>query len=95
MNKNKRIIISLIISLALLIVFNIVYSKYVKPEDIQAYMLVEDVIKGEKLSSEKLKKVNLSTAIAELEFVTEIDNAMYAEVGLKKRTTINQAKYRY
>lgn len=92
MSKNKRIVISLLISLVLLIVFNIVYSKYIKAEDIQAYMLIEDVIKGEKLSLEKLKKVNISSKIDELEFVTEIENAMYAGVGLKKRTTINQAE---
>jgi len=93
MSKNKRIIIALIISLILLLVFNIVYYKYIKADDVQAYMLVEDVIKGEKLSLEKLKKVNISNRMDEFELVTKIEDTMYAAATLKKRSIACNTKY--
>lgn len=84
MNKNKRILISLLLALLLLIIFNIVYNKYSKSNNVEAYVLIEDVVKGEKIDKEKLKKVDIPKEISSLDIIEKIDNVYYARTGIKK-----------
>lgn len=84
MSKNKIILIALIVSLVILIVFNIIYNKHIKEEVIQAYILTEDVIKGEIISSEKIEKVEISSNLKGIEYITEITEPLYAASLLKE-----------
>ena len=93
MSKNKIIVISLIISLSLLLIINIVYSKYISSNDLEVYMLIEDVIKNEKITLGKVKKIKITDNLRDIEVLEKIDENTYATFGLAKRTNFNYRKY--
>lgn len=60
MTRSKRIILACIVSLVLLIVFNVIYQKYINNNMVEAYISVVDITKGEQIGTHNVKKVKLS-----------------------------------
>ena len=59
MSKNKRILLSLCISLILLIIFNVVYSKFKKGKEIKAYVVTKSIATGENINDENTTRVTI------------------------------------
>lgn len=59
MNKIKKITISVALSLLILVVFNYICFKVVKATYISAFILLEDVAKGDKLTKDKISEVKI------------------------------------
>ena len=93
MSRNKIIVISLIVSLSLLLIINVVYSKYINSNDLEVYMLIEDIIKNEKITLDKVKKIKLSNNTKDIEFVQVLEESIYAATSLTKRTNFDYRKY--
>lgn len=84
MVKHKRIILSLIISLAILLIFNSIYSSFTKTEKLTAWMLIQDVVCGEKITSDKLKKVEILDEFLKDNLVYDMPDTLFATTSLKQ-----------
>lgn len=63
MNKTKKILISFVISLCIVLVFQFVFNNLFKSDNETIYFLNKDVYKGEKITKEDLKNVIVSSKL--------------------------------
>lgn len=84
MHKSKQIVISLCISLALLIVFNIVYKSIKKEDTVNVYLLKENLVKGELIEKDKLVQTTIAKGkLDDNSIVTDYSQKLYAKYDLK------------
>jgi len=62
-NKTKKILISFVISLCIVLVFQFVFNNLFKSDNETIYFLNKDVYKGEKITKEDLKNVIVSSKL--------------------------------
>ena len=60
MNKTKKIIISFVISLGIVLVFQFVFNNLFKSDNETIYVLNKDIYKGEKITKDDLKNIVVS-----------------------------------
>lgn len=83
MTKNKRILVSLCISLVLLVIFNVIYLKLKKEDEQQAFVVVKSIATGESITSENTKTVTIKTDEKNSEYITELPENSYSAYALK------------
>lgn len=63
MNKTKKILISFVISLCIVLVFQFVFNNLFKSDSQTIYILNKDIYKGEKITKEDLKSITVSSKL--------------------------------
>ena len=82
MNKNKRILISLCISLILLIVFNVIYSKLKTKKEIKAYIVTKNIATGESINEENTSCITIIQDKSNNNVLKNLDKNQYAKTSL-------------
>lgn len=82
MNKNKRILISLCISLILLIVFNVIYSKLKTKKEIKAYIVTKNIATGESINEENTACITIIQDKPNNNVLKNLDKNQYAKTSL-------------
>lgn len=82
MNKNKRILISLCISLILLIVFNVIYSKLKTKKEIKAYIVTKNIATGESINEENTSCITIIQDKPNDNVLKNLDKNQYAKMSL-------------
>lgn len=82
MSKNKRILISLCISLILLIIFNVIYSKIKTRKEIKAYIVTKNIATGENINSDNTSCVSIMLDNANPSIISNLDLNKFAKVPL-------------
>lgn len=82
MNKNKRILISLCISLILLIVFNVIYSKLKTKKEIKAYIVTKNIATGESINEENTSCITIIQDKPNDNVLKNLDKNQYAKTSL-------------
>lgn len=82
MNKNKRILISLCISLILLIVFNVIYSKLKTKKEIKAYIVTKNIATGENINEENTAYITIIQDKPNDNVLKNLDKNQYAKTSL-------------
>lgn len=82
MNKNKRILISLCISLILLIVFNVIYSKLKTKKEVKAYIVTKNIATGESINEENTSCITIIQDKPNDNVLKNLDKNQYAKTTL-------------
>lgn len=82
MNKNKRILISLCISLILLIVFNVIYSKLKTKKEVKAYIVTKNIATGESINEENTACITIIQDKPNDNVLKNLDKNQYAKTSL-------------
>lgn len=83
MTKNKRILLSLCISLVLLLIFNLVYLKLKKEEELSVLIVTKDIATGEKITADNTKSVVLKAHSIAGNYVSELNDKSFSNCILK------------
>lgn len=83
MTKSKRILWSLCISLVLLLVFNVVYLKLKKEDEISVLIVTKDIATGERITTDNSKSVVLKASDITGNYVTSLDDTTFSNSILK------------
>lgn len=83
MTKNKRILLSLCISLLLFIIFNVIYLKLKKDEEIDVFVVTKSISTGESITTENTQKVRIKTDRITGDFVNNLTGINYSNCALK------------
>lgn len=62
MNRNKKIILSASIALAIVIIFNIIINNYLNKTKVEIYAVKDTILEGEQISADMLEKVYVENA---------------------------------
>ncbi|MBR5227720.1 MAG: hypothetical protein IKV94_03690 [Clostridia bacterium] len=89
MNRTKRILIALCISLVLVIVINVIYDNYSKGERQTVFVVKDTIVSGEKVTLEKLQKIEISNNEVVQNYVQTINEGIYAAQKINSRSDIN------
>lgn len=63
MEKTKKILISFVISLCIVLIIQVVFDKFFKSDSQTIYVLNKDIYKGEKITMEDLQSVTVSSKL--------------------------------
>lgn len=83
MTKNKRILLSLCISLVLLLIFNVIYLKFKKEDELSVLIVTKDIATGEKITTDNTKSVVLKTHDIAGNYVSELNDMSFSNCILK------------
>lgn len=83
MTKNKRILLSLCISLVLVIIFNVIYLKLKNEEEIDVLVVTKSISTGESITLENTQKIRIKADEIVGSFVSELNENMYSNCVLK------------
>lgn len=83
MTKNKRILLSLCISLVLVIIFNVIYLKLKNEEEIDVFIVTKSISTGESITLENTQKIRIKADEIAGNFVSDLTDSSYSNCALK------------
>lgn len=83
MTKSKRVLLSLCISLALLLVLNVIYLKFKKDDEMEVLIVTKSISTGEKITEENTQKISIKANQIADNFVSELLESNYSNSALK------------
>lgn len=83
MTKNKRILLSLCISLLLFIIFNVIYLKLKNEEEIDVFVVTKSISTGESITLENTQKIRIKADEIAGNFVSDLTGNSYSNCALK------------
>lgn len=83
MTKNKRILLSLCISLVLVIIFNVIYLKLKNEEEIDVFVVTKSISTGESITLENTQKIRIKADEIAGNFVSDLTSSSYSNCALK------------
>lgn len=83
MTRNKRILMSLCVSLVLLIIFNIVYLRLKKEDEQQVLVVTKSIATGESITLKNTKMVTIKTDKKDSEYITDLPKESFSAYALK------------